>query len=128
MDGKWMQRGAGEGDAKQREPNVSGLCGGAGQLWGGASALLQLGWHRGWGDRPTDRGGPRGGEANAVLGTLDFCVVGSEAPLKSFELREGETDENRVEFCKDYSAISAGWWRVAVWGIRLGFGVCSTVR
>lgn len=118
-----MQRGAGEGDAKQREPRVSGLCGRAGHLWGGASALLQLGWHRGW---ETDR--QTGGEASAVLGTLDFYVVGSEAPLKSFELREGETDENRVGFCKDYSATSAGWWRVAMWGIQLGFGVCSTVR
>lgn len=27
------------------------------------------------------------------MGTLDF-IVGSEAPLRSFELREGETGEN----------------------------------
>lgn len=66
--------------------------------------------------------------ASAVLGTLDFCVVGSEAPLKSFELREGEPGENRVGFYKGHSATSAGWWRVAVWGLQLGFGVCPTVR
>ena len=42
--------------------------------------------------------------ASAVLGTLDFCVVGSEAPLKSFELREGEPGENRVGFYKGHSA------------------------
>lgn len=68
------------------------------------------------GDRPTDRGG----EASAVLGTLDFYVVGSEAPLKSFEFREGETDENRVGFCKDYSATSAGCHvgnSIRIWGL-----------
>lgn len=123
-----MQRGAGEGDAKQREPRVSGLCGGAEQLWGGASALTAARLAQRVGDRLTDRGGPCGGEASAVLGTLDFCVVASEAPLKSFELREGESGENRVGFYKGYSATSAGWWRVAVWEIQLGFGVCPTVR
>lgn len=49
-----MQRDEGEGDAKQREPSVSGLRGGAGQLWGGARALLQLGWHNRVG-RQTDK-------------------------------------------------------------------------
>ena len=67
-----MQRDEGEGDAKQREPSVSELCGGAGQLWGGARALLQLGWHHRVGDRLTGRQGwtTWWGDWNAVLGAL----------------------------------------------------------
>lgn len=70
-----------------------------------------------------------------IVGDLECCFkdarlyfVGAGEPLKSFELMWGEVGENRVEFCKDFSAASEGWWRVAARKVWLGRWVHSTVQ